>query len=126
MKLKEKVFDDLTTLKLTGMSEALEAQMASADVHNMDFISRLEDLTSRQLELCKNKRLAYLQKAAALRWPNMTIADLDYALCPSLKQAKVKELALLNWVTNCHHLIITGATGTGKTSIACALANIIG
>ena len=123
MKLREKVLDDLTTLKLDGMCEALKAQMASTDVANMDFLSRLDDLLAKQLEVCQNKKLAYLQKAARLRWPNMTVADLDYSLFPSLKQAKVKELALLNWVVNCHHLIITGATGTGKTTIACALAN---
>ncbi|WP_395344910.1 IS21-like element helper ATPase IstB [Ningiella sp. W23] len=123
MKLNEKVLDDLTALKLEGMCEALKAQMASADVANMDFLSRLDDMLAKQLEVCQNKKLAYLQKAARLRWPNMTVADLDYSLFPSLKQAKVNELAFLNWVVNCHHVIITGATGTGKTTIACALAN---
>lgn len=123
MKLKEKVLDDLTTLKLLGMHNGLKAQFTSTDAANMDFLTRLDDLLAKELEVCQNKKLAYLQKTARLRWPNMTVADLDFSLFPSLKQAQLKELALLNWVGNSHHIIITGATGTGKTSIACALAN---
>jgi len=123
MKLKEKVLDDMAKLKLQGMIDGLKTQMASAEFENMDFLSRLDDLLSQEFIRCQNKKLAYLQKAAKLRWPNITVASLDFTLFPSLKQAKVKELAQLNWIANCYHLIITGATGTGKTSIACALAN---
>lgn len=122
MKLKEKVFESLADLKLNGLSEALITQFASPDFDDMDFLTRLDDLLANEALYCQNKKLAYLQKLAKLRWPNAAICDIDYSLSPSLKPAKVKELALLNWISNKHHVIISGLTGTGKTYIACAMA----
>ena len=122
MKLKEKVLSNLVDLKLAGISEALAEQLDSPAFDDMDFLTRLDDLLTHEVLYCQNKKLVYLQKLAKLRWPNATISDIDYSLSPSLKPAKVKELALLNWITNRHHLIITGLTGTGKTYIACALS----
>lgn len=122
MMLKEKVLACLMDLKLKGVSEALIAQLASTDYDDMDFLSRIDDLFVHESLYCKNRKLANLQKLAKLRWPNASVSGIDYALHPSLKHAKIKELAQLNWVTNAHHIVITGATGTGKTYIACALA----
>ena len=59
MKLKEKVLDDLTTLKLLGMHNGLKAQFTSTDAANMDFLTRLDDLLAKELEVCQNKKLAY-------------------------------------------------------------------
>ena len=122
MKLKEKVIRTLNVLKLNGMKEALESQFSSADYDDMDFLSRLDELLSREESYSCNRRISYLQKQAKLRWPSASVSDIKYELHPSLKPALVKELVQLSWVLNHQHVVITGATGTGKTYIACALA----
>jgi DNA replication protein DnaC len=122
MKLKEKVTGMLTELKLNGFKAALENQLTSTEYDDMDFLGRLDDLLSHEENDTRNRRISYLQKQAKLRWPNASVSDIKYELQPSLKPTKVKELAQLIWVVNNQHVVITGATGTGKTYIACALA----
>jgi DNA replication protein DnaC len=122
MKLKEKVTKTLIDLKLSGMYEALQRQLSSTDYDNMSFLERLDDLCTHESNDCLNRRVSYLRKQAKLRWPNASVDDIKYELHPSLKPAKVKELAQLTWVLNGHHVVATGATGTGKTYFACALA----
>lgn len=40
-----------------------------------------------------------------------------------LKRAEILQLAGAGWIAHHHNLIVTGATGCGKTYLACALAN---
>lgn len=122
MKLREKVIQTLTELKFNGMKEALESQFLSIEYDNMDFLSRFDELLCHEENDYRNRRVSYLQKQAKLRWPNAAVNDIKYELHPSLKPTKMKELAQLVWVLNKQHIVITGATGTGKTYIACALA----
>lgn len=122
MKLKDKVVQSLIEQKYSGMQEALERQLSCTKYDNMSFLERLDDLLIHEINCTRNRRIIYLQKQAKLRWPNATVEDIKYELHSSLKPAKINELAELVWVMKGHHVIITGATGNGKTYIACALA----
>lgn len=122
MKSKDKVFGAISALKLNGVKEALNRQLAEPEFEEMGFLDRLYDLLCHEENATRNRKIAYLLKQAKLRWPNALIEDIKYELHPSLKPATIKELAQLTWVDNSNHIIITGATGTGKTYIACAFA----
>lgn len=124
MKLRDNVFNAISTLKLSGVKEALNRQLASPELEEMGFLDRLYDLLCQEESETRQRKIAYLLKQAKLRWPNALIEDIKYELHPSLKPATINELAQLTWVDNANHIIITGATGTGKTYIACALARV--
>ncbi|MDC0601878.1 IS21-like element helper ATPase IstB [Aliiglaciecola sp.] len=123
MLINESIENRLKELKLGGIQAALMQQNASGAFCEMSFLERLEHLLRAQVVMNKNRRITTLQKQANLRWPQANLGDLDYSLQPSLKKQVIAELLELNWVRNANHLILTGATGTGKTHLACAFAN---
>lgn len=123
MKLKERVIERCTNLKLGGVMEALEIQFASKTYDSKSFLARLEHLLSIEETSTLNKRIKMLQRQAKLRWPNAVVATIDYQLHPGLEPDKMEDLAELHWLRNNQHIVFTGPTGNGKTYLACSLAN---
>ena len=59
---------------------------------------------------------------AKLRIASACIEDIDYPAHRELDRAQIRQLATCRWVVEHQNVLITGATGTGKTYVACALA----
>ena len=68
-----------------------------------------------------NRALTRRLKEAKLRLPQACLEDLDYAPRRGLERALVRQLAIGRWIAEHHNVLITGATGVGKTYLACAL-----
>jgi DNA replication protein DnaC len=75
-------------------------------------------------ELSFEDRLGLLvdKEAAKLRYP-AAIEDIDFRTPRGLDRSTMASLAGAGWVSRGHNVLITGATGCGKTFVACALAN---
>lgn len=123
MTLKEQIHDILTKLKLYGMRDELDRQCSDDEYENMSFLQRTLNLAQEELTLASNTHIARLLKRSNIRWKHASLADIDYKIQKSLKPAVIKELSELEWLNNNRHLIITGATGLGKTYLASAFAN---
>jgi DNA replication protein DnaC len=54
---------------------------------------------------------------------NACSEDIDYKTPRGLDKSLILRLSNCDWIKNAHNLIITGPTGSGKTYLACALAN---
>jgi DNA replication protein DnaC len=65
-------------------------------------------------------RIHKLMKAANLRFPGACFADIDYRPSRKLDKAAVARLSDFGWIKEARNMIITGATGCGKTWFACA------
>jgi len=111
----------LRELRLTGMAAALEEQQALPDAHSLSFEDRLCLLVEREATVRENRRLTRLLRQAKLRLP-ASIEDLDFRTPRGLDRSVILRLASCDWVRNHQVVLITGATGTGKTYLACALA----
>jgi len=120
--LSQQTIEQLRTLKLTGMLDALEQQRSQPETHELAFEQRLALLVERELLHRENRRLARLLKAARLRLP-ACVEDIDYRHRRGLDKARMAGLASCDWVRQSHNLCITGPTGCGKTWLACALGN---
>jgi len=64
-----------------------------------------------------------LLKAAKLKVSSACIEDINWRASRALDQPLVATLAGGDWIRNAQNLLITGATGCGKTWLACALAH---
>ncbi len=120
--LTNTTIEGLHTLRLPGMARGLLEQREHPDYTALGFEERLAMLVDRELTERRNRKLERVLKAARLRCP-ATIEDIDYHRHRGLERAHILTLAESHWVDAHHHVTIVGATGLGKTYLACALAN---
>ena len=111
----------LQTLRLMGMYKALIEQMNMPEIETLSFEERLGLLADRELTERQDRRLQTRLRQAKLKH-NACVEDLDYRAPRGLDKALMLQLGTCRWVHEGLNLIINGATGVGKTWIACALA----
>jgi DNA replication protein DnaC len=119
--LRHPTFDKLNTLRLFGMLHALEDQQRIPDSASLSFEERLGLLVDRELDERQSRRLGDRLKRAYLR-QNATFEDVDFRHPRGLDRGLLLSLASCQWIRNRDNCTVTGATGTGKTFLACALA----
>lgn len=112
----------LRTLKLDGLAAGLEEQLAQAGMAAMSFEERLALLIDREVHCRSDRKLARLLKQAQLKYAQAAIEDIDTRPGRGVDRNAVMSLALGDWVTSGHSVLITGPTGAGKSWLGCALA----
>jgi len=120
--LTEPTLEKLKKLNLFAMAEAWTMQKQDAQAVSLDFDTRLGMLVDAE-QLCRdNKRLTRLIREAKLRLSAACVEDIDTSAKREIDRALLRELATCRWIVEHQNVVITGATGTGKTYFACALA----
>ena len=114
--------EHLHTLRLTGMLQALEEQLAQPAMAELSFEERFSMLVDREVLYRQNRRLARLLKAARLR-VGACVEDVDYRHPRGLEKPRMASLITLDWVRQSLNLCLTGPTVCGKTWLACAFGN---
>ncbi|MBC7480446.1 MAG: ATP-binding protein [Rhizobacter sp.] len=121
--LNEHTLDQLRSLRLDGMARAIEEQATSTAAAALSFDERLTMLVQREVDWRDDKRVTRLLKAARLKVSAACVEDINWRASRSLDRALVATLAGGDWLRHARNLLITGATGCGKTWLACALAH---
>ncbi len=114
--------DQLKLLRLDGMLVALADQATSSAAARLGFDDRLSLLVQREIDWRDDKRLARLLKAAKLKVGSACIEDILWRDSRNLDRHLVTALAGCDWVRHAQPILISGATGCGKTWLSCALA----
>ena len=114
--------DSLNRLKLHGMAAAFSEQMTQSAASGLAFEDRLGLLVEREALYRDNRRLARLLQLAQLK-VRATLEDVDFHSRRGLDRAQIASLGSCDWIRSAQNLLIHGATGCGKTYLACALAN---
>jgi len=121
--LNEHTLDQLKSLRLDGMVRAIEEQATSTAADTLGFDERLTLLVQREIAWRDDRRVARLLKAAKLKVSSACVEDINWRASRSLDRGLIATLAGGDWLRNARNLLITGATGSGKTWLACALAH---
>ena len=119
--LHHPTLEKLQTLRLMGMYKALTEQMNMPESEPLSFDERLGLLVDRELTERQDRRLQTRLRQARLKH-NACVEDIDLRARRGLDKALMRQLATCRWVHEGLNLIINGATGVGKTWMACALA----
>ena len=113
----------LRELKLGGMAGALEQQLQQTDTFEaLPFVERLSLLLEQEYSLRENRKQLRLIRQARFR-VSATVQEIDYQHKRNLKREVVARLAQGDWIDRKQNLLITGACGSGKTYIACAIGH---
>lgn len=112
----------LRTLKLDGLACALEEQLTLPGMTAMSFEERLALLIDREVHTRNDRKLVRLLKQAKLKYAQAAIEDIDTRPTRGVDRRTVMSLALGDWVSAGHSVLITGPTGAGKSWLGCALA----
>ncbi len=115
--------EQLRELKLLGMAEALSEQLGDNTTAAFSFEERLGFLIERERIARRNKLLQSRLKLAKLHCAQACLADVNYNQQRGLDKTIIAKLATGDWVKQHNNLILTGATGTGKSWLACAFAH---
>jgi DNA replication protein DnaC len=117
--INQSTIDKLIEMRLTAMSDAFRIQQTDAKMKEIPFEDRFGMLVDIEFSSRKNNRLKRLIKNAEFDQPEASIMDIDYISGRKLNKELIKRLATCEYISEYRNLFITGATGSGKTYMAC-------
>lgn len=120
--VRQATIDKLHDMRLSTMADAFENQCSDPRTYApLSFEERFGLMVDREWEKRKNTRLQKLIRDAGFRYPNACTEDIEYHPDRKLDKGQMLEFSTCRFVSDNHHIILKGASGNGKTYIACAL-----
>ncbi len=116
----ENTIEKLRSMRMSVMAEALNHQLQDQSYKDLSFEERLGLLVDLEFTSRKNNRLARMIKQANFDQPQAALADINYSARRKLDKAMILRLGTCEYIEEAHNLIIMGATGAGKSYLACA------
>lgn len=121
--LIEQTVQTLKALRLPGMATAFAEQQANATSMSLSFDERFAMLVDREHAWRENRRVSRLLREAKLKSSQACMEDVRYGDGRKLDKSLIAQLGSCQWIHAHQNLILTGATGCGKTWLACALGH---
>jgi DNA replication protein DnaC len=121
--LREPTIEKLYAMRLRVMADTWMEQDKSPDTLALSFDERLALLIDAEMLARDNARLASNLRGAKLRIADACVEGIDFPKSREIDKSVVRTLATCRWIAEHQTVLISGATGTGKSYIACALAH---
>jgi DNA replication protein DnaC len=119
--LNQPTIDKLYLLRLGAMAAAFQEQQRDAKTTNLSFDERFGMLVDSEQLARDNRRIKTLLKDAELRIASANLEDVDASGARGIDKAMLRQFASCAWIDQNLNTLITGATGVGKSYLACAL-----
>jgi len=110
----------LIEMHMTAMANAFRTQLQDHSMQGFSFEERFGMLVDMEYANRKNNRLHRLIKSASFDQPGACIADINYRSGRKVNKSLIERLSSCEYITEKHNVIVLGATGAGKSYIACA------
>lgn len=117
-----KIISKLKQLKLSHAANYYEAQYLTPSNPQIGTAQLIDGMLEHEINQRHNNYVNKLIKNAKFRYSKARIEDMDYS-SKRLNPDAISHLLEDEWIDKHRGVIIVGATGTGKTWLACALGN---
>lgn len=118
--INQSTTDKLIEMRLTAMADAFRIQLDDKSMKEIPFEDRFGMLVDIEYTSRKNNRLKRLIRNAELEQSDACIAGIDYTSGRKLNKSLIHRLATCEYIAEYRNIFISGATGSGKTYMACA------
>ena len=120
---KEATMDKLHLMRMSVMVRAYREQEDAPGVEEMTFDERFAMLVDAEWDSRRSNKRVRLLRAAGFAEPEANVLDVRYDADRKLNKGQIMDLASCNWIRDRRNLVITGASGVGKTWMGCALVS---
>jgi DNA replication protein DnaC len=118
--VNEATMDKLREMQLDSMAEAFRAQESDPALASLSFADRFGLLVDTEWSARRSRKLTRLIRGAQLHFPGACVEDIEYHADRKLDQALIAKLSTCTYIQDKHNIVILGASGAGKTYMACA------
>lgn len=119
--LDDNTISKLHEIRLPVMAQSFNEQIKNGCFAELSFEERFEMLVDAEWAVRKSNRLTRLIQKANYSISGACIENIEYHSDRKLDKTQIARLSTCAYVEGNHNLRILGATGSGKTFIACAL-----
>lgn len=119
----EQTLSKLSDMRLYAMTSKLKEFYESAKLSTMEPLEIITYMVDSEHDKRKHNRIARLTKNARIKLPAACIQDLKFGVKRNLLKEKLCDVINVNFMEHNQNILISGATGVGKTYLACALGN---
>jgi len=120
--LAHPTLDQLNTLGLHGLAKGFRELEHKPEARALDHAEWLGLLLEYELTLRRQKQFETRARVAKLRH-TASVEDVNYQTSRGLDRALFLKLSACDWIAERRNLLITGASGLGKSWLACALGH---
>jgi DNA replication protein DnaC len=121
--MTNQTLDKLNSMKLRAMEQEYRRQIELPANAALSFDERLAMIVDAEWLAKANNRLQRFLRKANLREPSANLENINFDHKRNLDKTTIARLADCSWIKEGKNLIITGATGTGKTYLISAFGN---
>lgn len=114
-------YEKLHLLRFLGMAKAYQAQAEIEDINDWTFEERLGYLLDAEYDSHRNNKIERLIHQANFSDSGARLEAIQYLPDRELNRDLFKQLSTNQYVKDARNIVLVGATGSGKSFIACAL-----
>lgn len=121
--MNQHTYEKMIAMRMSGMAKAYKDQYEQEELLQWSFDERFSLLIDTEFDYRHRNKIERLTKQAQFSDTQARLEDIKYFNDHGLNREVFLQLATNKYIQEPRNILLTGATGSGKSYIACALGN---